>query len=124
MMFDIGTYQKGKCWQPSVFNHWDSKNFPDRLDAGKLRSWMRCWLGSRRRTNRESVCRDCFDRELCFGFAGELDEETLKLMETPRCGVKDKVGFATDSRSKRYALQGKSEFSHFRCCLASSFPSS
>lgn len=27
-------------------------------------------------------------------------------MTLPRCGVKDKVGFGTDSRSKRYALQG------------------
>ncbi|XP_037046819.1 matrix metalloproteinase-14 isoform X1 [Bradysia coprophila] len=45
------------------------------------------------------------------GFAGvnvtgELDEETMELMALPRCGVKDKVGFGTDSRSKRYALQG------------------
>uniref|UniRef100_A0A7G3AQ15 Putative matrix metalloproteinase-19 isoform x1 n=1 Tax=Lutzomyia longipalpis TaxID=7200 RepID=A0A7G3AQ15_LUTLO len=45
------------------------------------------------------------------GFAGinvtgELDEETMELMSLPRCGVKDKVGFGTDSRSKRYALQG------------------
>ncbi|KAK6633359.1 hypothetical protein RUM44_003961 [Polyplax serrata] len=37
---------------------------------------------------------------------GVLDDETIKLMETPRCGVKDKVGYASDSRSKRYALQG------------------
>lgn len=27
-------------------------------------------------------------------------------MALPRCGVKDKVGFGSDSRSKRYALQG------------------
>lgn len=27
-------------------------------------------------------------------------------MAMPRCGVKDKVGFGSDSRSKRYALQG------------------
>lgn len=27
-------------------------------------------------------------------------------MSMPRCGVKDKVGFGSDSRSKRYALQG------------------
>jgi len=27
-------------------------------------------------------------------------------MSAPRCGVKDKVGFGSDSRSKRYALQG------------------
>ncbi|XP_055700592.1 matrix metalloproteinase-2 isoform X4 [Phlebotomus papatasi] len=45
------------------------------------------------------------------GFAGlnvtgELDAETMELMTLPRCGVKDKVGFGTDSRSKRYALQG------------------
>lgn len=45
------------------------------------------------------------------GFAGlnatgELDEETMQLMSLPRCGVRDKVGFGTDSRSKRYALQG------------------
>uniref|UniRef100_A0A336MF57 CSON000784 protein n=1 Tax=Culicoides sonorensis TaxID=179676 RepID=A0A336MF57_CULSO len=37
---------------------------------------------------------------------GDLDEETMELMQTPRCGVKDKVGFGSDTRSKRYALQG------------------
>ncbi|XP_039295486.1 stromelysin-2 isoform X2 [Nilaparvata lugens] len=37
---------------------------------------------------------------------GSLDEETLEMMSLPRCGVKDKVGYASDSRSKRYALQG------------------
>jgi matrix metalloproteinase-14 (membrane-inserted) len=30
----------------------------------------------------------------------------MTTMSLPRCGVKDKVGFGTDSRSKRYALQG------------------
>ncbi|XP_058837525.1 matrix metalloproteinase-19 isoform X1 [Topomyia yanbarensis] len=37
---------------------------------------------------------------------GELDNETMELMSLPRCGVRDKVGFGSDSRSKRYALQG------------------
>ncbi|XP_058053463.1 matrix metalloproteinase-14 isoform X1 [Anopheles bellator] len=37
---------------------------------------------------------------------GELDGETMQLMSLPRCGVKDKVGFGSDTRSKRYALQG------------------
>ncbi|XP_017838083.1 matrix metalloproteinase-14 isoform X2 [Drosophila busckii] len=36
---------------------------------------------------------------------GELDEETMKLMSLPRCGVRDRVG-SSDTRSKRYALQG------------------
>lgn len=40
-------------------------------------------------------------------FEGHLDDETLHFMSMPRCGVRDKVGFATDSRSRRYALQGK-----------------
>lgn len=30
----------------------------------------------------------------------------MELMSLPRCGVKDKVGFGSDSRAKRYALQG------------------
>lgn len=37
---------------------------------------------------------------------GILDEETMKLMSLPRCGVKDKVGSSENNRSKRYALQG------------------
>lgn len=35
---------------------------------------------------------------------GDLDEETVKLMAMPRCGVRDRIG--TDSRSRRYAIQG------------------
>lgn len=38
---------------------------------------------------------------------GELDGETLEMMNTPRCGVKDKVGFGANARKKRYALQGE-----------------
>ena len=42
-----------------------------------------------------------------------LDRETVKMMNMPRCGVKDKVGKNMNEeehhhgRSKRYALQGK-----------------
>ena len=38
---------------------------------------------------------------------GQLDNQTLTMMNMPRCGVKDKVGFGTNARRKRYALQGK-----------------
>ena len=39
---------------------------------------------------------------------GELDEETVKWMNLPRCGVKDSVGKDTEhGRRKRYALQGR-----------------
>ncbi|XP_045581009.1 matrix metalloproteinase-14 isoform X2 [Procambarus clarkii] len=37
---------------------------------------------------------------------GDLDKLTLEMMNMPRCGVKDKVGFGADARKKRYALQG------------------
>ncbi|XP_066601037.1 stromelysin-2 isoform X2 [Prorops nasuta] len=37
---------------------------------------------------------------------GILDNDTVTLMSSPRCGVKDKVGASSDGRSKRYALQG------------------
>ncbi|KAH8413605.1 hypothetical protein KR222_001617 [Zaprionus bogoriensis] len=40
-----------------------------------------------------------------LNITGELDEETMKLMSLPRCGVRDRV-VSADSRSKRYALQG------------------
>lgn len=39
--------------------------------------------------------------------SGELTDETVELMNTPRCGVKDQVGPGTQARrKKRYALQG------------------
>lgn len=37
---------------------------------------------------------------------GDLDEKTVELMKTPRCGVKDIVGKGATARKKRYALQG------------------
>ena len=37
---------------------------------------------------------------------GELDQGTVELMNTPRCGVKDVVGKGATARKKRYALQG------------------
>nr|CAD7403544.1 unnamed protein product [Timema cristinae] len=43
---------------------------------------------------------------LTLSLSGEIDHETAHTMSLPRCGVKDKVGYGTDSRSKRYALQG------------------
>lgn len=50
----------------------------------------------------------CIFKLLIFFFTliGELDNDTIAVMSLPRCGVKDKVGFGSDSRSKRYALQG------------------
>lgn len=42
-----------------------------------------------------------------FGFQGLLDEETINVMNAPRCGNKDKVGHSEEARRrKRYALQG------------------
>uniref|UniRef100_A0A0A9Z365 Matrix metalloproteinase-14 n=2 Tax=Lygus hesperus TaxID=30085 RepID=A0A0A9Z365_LYGHE len=41
-----------------------------------------------------------------LNITGQLDDETKATMRLPRCGVKDKVGYATSSRSRRYALQG------------------
>ncbi|GFV19476.1 matrix metalloproteinase-16 [Trichonephila clavipes] len=35
-----------------------------------------------------------------------LDNDTLGMMNTPRCGVKDKIGHSSYARRKRYALQG------------------
>jgi len=37
---------------------------------------------------------------------GDLDDNTVRLMNTPRCGVKDIVGKGLTTRKKRYALQG------------------
>ena len=37
---------------------------------------------------------------------GDLDEETVVMMNKPRCGVKDVVGKSASMRKKRYALQG------------------
>jgi len=43
-----------------------------------------------------------------LNITGTLDAETMELMNTPRCGVKDDMGFsnAKRRRRKRYVLQG------------------
>lgn len=42
---------------------------------------------------------------------GVLDNDTISLMSTPRCGVKDKIGHSESARrKKRYALQGKESY--------------
>lgn len=41
-----------------------------------------------------------------LNITGELDHDTRHTMSLPRCGVYDVVGHASDSRTKRYALQG------------------
>lgn len=47
-----------------------------------------------------------FQRFAGLNQTGELDNETITMMNTPRCGVKDKVGHSDSARRKRYALQG------------------
>ncbi|PSN48124.1 hypothetical protein C0J52_05812 [Blattella germanica] len=40
-----------------------------------------------------------------LNITGEMDRDTAETMSLPRCGVRDNVGYASNSRSKRYALQ-------------------
>lgn len=51
-------------------------------------------------------------------YTGLLDPETIKMMNTPRCGNKDKAHTHESRRSKRYALQGmflKRKMLHMFC---------
>ena len=47
-----------------------------------------------------------FQRFAGLNQTGELDNDTIIMMSTPRCGVKDKIGHSESARKKRYALQG------------------
>ncbi|GBM77998.1 Matrix metalloproteinase-16 [Araneus ventricosus] len=47
-----------------------------------------------------------FQRFAGLNQTGVLDNDTIDMMNTPRCGVKDKIGHASFARRKRYALQG------------------
>lgn len=47
-----------------------------------------------------------FQRFAGLNQTGIVDNETMVMMNTPRCGVKDKVGRGNNARRKRYALQG------------------
>ena len=52
-----------------------------------------------------------FQKFAGLNITGNLDKETVKMMNMPRCGVKDRIGKNMNEeehhRSKRYALQGK-----------------
>lgn len=47
-----------------------------------------------------------FQRFAGLSETGILDNDTLTMMNMPRCGVKDIVGHGNSARRKRYALQG------------------
>lgn len=47
-----------------------------------------------------------FQRFAGLNQTGEMDNATIAMMNTPRCGVKDKIGHSESARKKRYALQG------------------
>lgn len=47
-----------------------------------------------------------FQRFAGLNQTGEMDNETVVMMNMPRCGVKDKVGHGLEARRKRYTLQG------------------
>lgn len=47
-----------------------------------------------------------FQRFAGLNQTGDLDNDTLIMMNTPRCGVKDRIGHSESARKKRYALQG------------------
>lgn len=47
-----------------------------------------------------------FQRFVGLEETGELDNDTLIMMNAPRCGVKDRIGHSESARRKRYALQG------------------
>ena len=55
-----------------------------------------------------TLCRSSFQAFAGLDQTGELNSETVELMETPRCGVTDIVGPGATAkrRKKRYALQG------------------
>ncbi|KAK6633344.1 hypothetical protein RUM44_003946 [Polyplax serrata] len=46
-----------------------------------------------------------FQKFMELNTTGTLDKETIQLMSTPRCGVKD-VDYEYDSRTKRFVMQG------------------
>ncbi|XP_022251649.1 matrix metalloproteinase-16-like [Limulus polyphemus] len=47
-----------------------------------------------------------FQRFAGLSETGVLDNDTITMMNMPRCGVKDIVGHSISARKKRYALQG------------------
>lgn len=47
-----------------------------------------------------------FQRFANLNETGILDNETIEMMNVPRCGVRDRVGHGDSARRKRYALQG------------------
>lgn len=50
----------------------------------------------------------------CSIYTGVLDQDTLNLMSTPRCGMKDKLALTSNSnqnnRVKRYIAEGEYNF--------------
>ncbi|XP_064105371.1 matrix metalloproteinase-20-like [Macrobrachium nipponense] len=55
----------------------------------------------------ESVHKSIMEFQAFAGLnqTGQLDDATIQMMNTPRCGVKDKVGYGSEARKKRYALE-------------------
>ncbi|XP_064105369.1 matrix metalloproteinase-20-like [Macrobrachium nipponense] len=57
----------------------------------------------------ESVQKSIMEFQAFAGLnqTGQLDDATIQMMNKPQCGVKDEVGYGSEARKKRYALEEK-----------------